>query len=350
MVMGDYPLDLVSPVRHVATELGRAAPAALPVSELAAGYQHPNTGDLARVRSQEGCASNTEAEAWLIDRAIAELGSQVEMNGSGYRLTRDVDKVRYPGKKLLHLYDDPYAQFRAPFDPMTGRFSDNIRRNTGKDGMVELRESMREFGWLPDFPAIADERGVVLVGHRRLAVAQELGIEPQIRTVHLGDGDEADARRFALAIASNLGAKPFTPEERKDIAEYLYGERDWSQDRIAEALKVSQYTVSQDLRNYSPPIKTERRGRPKVTAEQEQAIIKGYFEHGKTMDELGHEVLGIDTKRTRSPASVMKVVDQERGRREERAKTAPAAAGTEPATTHECPTCGHRHGGNATDR
>jgi ParB-like chromosome segregation protein Spo0J len=349
--MGDYPLDLVSPVRHVATELGRAAPAALPASDLAASYQHPNTGDLARVRSQEGCASNTEAEAWLIDRAIAELGSQVEMNGSGYRLTRDADKVRYPGKKLLHLYDDPYARFHAPFDPMTGRFSDNIRRNTGKDTMAELRESMRSFGWLPELPAIADERGVILVGHRRLAVAQELGIKPVITKVTLGQGDEADAKRFAYAIGSNLGAKPFTPEERKEIAEYLYGERDWTIERIAEALKVSASTVGRDIAGVSHDGKPKTRGgRPRVTPEQEADIIEGYFEQGKTMDELGHEVLGLDTTRNRTPASVQKVVDQERGRREERAKTAPAAAGTESAATHACPACGFVHGAAATDR
>jgi len=36
-----------------------------------------------------------------------------------------------------------------------------------------------------------------------------------------------------------LGTKPLTPEERRHIAEYLYGEREWTTQRIADALKVS---------------------------------------------------------------------------------------------------------------
>ena len=34
-----------------------------------------------------------------------------------------------------------------------------------------------------------------------------------------------------------LGTKPLTPEERRH-AEYLYGEREWTMQRIADALKV----------------------------------------------------------------------------------------------------------------
>jgi hypothetical protein len=44
-----------------------------------------------------------------------------------------------------------------------------------------------------------------------------------------------------------LGTKPLTPEEGRHIAEYLYGEREWTMQRIADALKVSQKTISKDL-------------------------------------------------------------------------------------------------------
>ena len=37
----------------------------------------------------------------------------------------------------------------------------------------ELRESMDKWGWLPQFPAYADENGVLLVGHRRMKLAKE---------------------------------------------------------------------------------------------------------------------------------------------------------------------------------
>ena len=64
--------------------------------------------------------------------------------------------------------------------------------------MVELRESMRAFGWIEELPALRDERGVVLVGNRRLAIATELDIDPVVRPIRIGQGDEADARRFAI--------------------------------------------------------------------------------------------------------------------------------------------------------
>jgi ParB-like chromosome segregation protein Spo0J len=269
--MGDvgYPLDLLTPVRHVATELDRVSPETLSSSELAASYTHPNPSDITRVRSQEGCATKEDAVTWLMERAIIELKDQVEQTGDGYQLTREFGKLRYE-RKLLHKIRNDHAQFRAPFDPMTGRFSDNVRRHDGRDKMDELRESMRSFGWLQEFPAIKDERGVVLVGHRRLAVAEELDITPVVSSIKIGDGDEADAKRFALAVASNLGSKPFTAEERKDLAEYLYGEREWTMQRIADALKVSQSTVQRDLESLPGAGKPDRPkgGRPKGSAKR----------------------------------------------------------------------------------
>jgi ParB-like chromosome segregation protein Spo0J len=358
--MGDngYALDLLSPVRHVATEMDRVAPAALSVEEMAATYRHPNPGDFARVRLHEHCASDDEAVAWLIGRAVQAIARrgksgqvQVAEHDGGYRLVVPFDALRYDGRKLERERND-HARLRDPFNPMSvqpiagapggeRRFSENVRRNTGKDSMDELRESMREFGWIEQFPAIEDERGVVLVGHRRLNVAAELGIAPVRMTVELGVGDAADARRFAIAIASNLGAKPFTPEERKDLAEYLYGERDWTMARIAEALKVHVDTISQDLSDVPKP--KSRGGRPRsLTPEQERQIREGYFDQGKTIEQVAKEVVGPDANKT--PASVIKVVDQERGRREERER-AQQMPPTEPPAKHTCtcPSCGVVH-------
>lgn len=96
---------------------------------------------------------------------------------------------------------------RDPFNPQTGEFVKNIRE---EGDLSDLRESMTQHGWVEEFPALADERDVVLVGHRRLAVAKELGITPVIRKLTLGTGDAADAKRFQLALVSNIGAKPLT--------------------------------------------------------------------------------------------------------------------------------------------
>ena len=160
---------------------------------------------------------------------------------------------------------------RDPFNPQTGTFAKNIRE---EGDLSDLRESMTLHGWVEEFPALADERDVVLVGHRRMAVAKELGIAPVIKKLTLGSGDAADARRFQLALVSNIGAKPLTAADRQRIAEYLYGEREWTMQRIAEALGVSTATTARDLERFSHSEKTPARlkgGRPKKARKNESA-------------------------------------------------------------------------------
>lgn len=284
----DGPLDMSTPVRHVATVLAVAQPKAVPFADIAASYTHPNTGDLSRIQRQHG-----DAVTWLIQQAIEMLRRrgkagqvQIAETQAGYRLVVPFDHLRHEGEPIVPIVND-HAQLQDPFNPMTEktldsgvvlRFSENVRRrSTAVTGIEELRESMREFGWVEEFPAIRDERGVVLVGHRRLAVAKELGIQPVVNTVILGSGDAADAKRFRIAIVSNLASKPFTAEERKDLAEYLYGEREWVMERIAQALNVSVQTISNDLLGFQPTGKLDRPagGRPAKaeTVQRHQKIL-----------------------------------------------------------------------------
>jgi ParB-like chromosome segregation protein Spo0J len=123
-----------------------------------------------------------------------------------------------------------------------------IRVSAGDDG--ELRESLQQFGWLEDLPALVDERGVTLVGPRRMRLAEELGIEPVVVTLTFGDGEEANAERIKLAIASNIGRNPLTKEDRKRFTEYLYDEHDWTIEAIAKALSVSKSTIARDLEGF----------------------------------------------------------------------------------------------------
>jgi ParB-like chromosome segregation protein Spo0J len=148
---------------------------------------------------------------------------------------------------------------------------DNIRISINGDDS-ELRESMKAHGWVGEFPALVDENGIVLVGHRRLKIAAELGITPIIKKLMIGAGDEADAQRLRLAIVSNIGFKPMTKEDRQRIAKYLYGDREWTMQRIADALNTSKQRISEDLANcpdsgQSKPAKTASNpkgaGRPK---------------------------------------------------------------------------------------
>jgi ParB-like chromosome segregation protein Spo0J len=166
---------------------------------------------------------------------------------------------------------------RDPFNPQTGEFAKNIR---GEGDLSDLRESLALHGWVEEFPALADEHDIVLVGHRRLAVARELGIAPVVKKLTLGSGDAADAKRFQLALVSNMGAKPLTAADRQRIAKYLYGGREWTMQRIAEALGTTQKTVSKDLSEFIPevtikPAKTTTNprgaGRPKKDRKNESA-------------------------------------------------------------------------------
>jgi len=283
MSASGYALDLMSAVRHVATELDRAPSGALSIDDMAATYHHPVPSDLSRIRQHENAANEHEAVRVLIAKAIMALKTQVEENGNGtYHLTRPFDELRYNRKKLHRSLP---SIFNSPFDPMKGNgtderpaFAENIRHNQRPNKTLddELRESMRMFGWLPYHPAVKDERGVVLVGHRRLRVAEELGIEPQIVTHSYGSGDAADIERFKIAVGSNMGAKGLTDTDWKAIARSMRAEG-WTQQAIADALERSQSAVQREVHDLPTVGNSEKpkRGRPRVktTPEEEAQVI-----------------------------------------------------------------------------
>jgi hypothetical protein len=93
----EYPLDMSSPVRHVATMLDRAFPEALSLHELTVSYKHPNPSDVERVKDRQGIETRLEARRWLVDRALAELGDQVVVDGLHVTLARGlrIDDLRW---------------------------------------------------------------------------------------------------------------------------------------------------------------------------------------------------------------------------------------------------------------
>jgi len=201
---------------------------------------------------------------------------------------------------------------RDPFNPQTGAFAKNIRE---EGDLSDLRESMTLHGWVEEFPALADERDVVLVGHRRLAVAKELGIAPVIKKLTIGSGDAADAKRFQLALVSNIGAKPLTAADRQRIAEYLYGEREWTMQRIAEALGVSQRQVSTDLASLEVTSKPSRPkgGRPKKARKNESAAATIA---AKLILDAGHSYPAVEKATGLTSTVLRSAVAREEGRRE----------------------------------
>jgi ParB-like chromosome segregation protein Spo0J len=183
----------------------------------------------------------------------------------------------------------------------------NIRSLVGLDD-TELKQSLKQFGWNEHLPALVDENDVTLVGHRRLRLAKQLGIEPVIKKIKFGSGDTADAERVKLAIASNIGGQPLSRNDRKHIAEHLYGKREWTMESIAKALNVSQQQVSKDLTGLqlsSKPSRPKggrpkgrrRKSRPRQTASKEATII-GLSDSGMTSPQIAVEV-GVEGRAVR---------------------------------------------------
>lgn len=243
-------MDGHTAIRHIVTVLG-GAEAPLTVSAMARSYKHPQITDFTRIILHERVPDEAAAKEWLVEYALTKFGQDQieEVAEDCYRLKVAPEDVRINGKPVTPIIEEKpqFAGGSRPFDPMSGIFSDNIRAKGEDDDLAGLRESMRARGWSRWFPAIRDERGVFLVGHRRLKVAQELGIDPVILDVTIGSGEAADAERLDLAILSNIEQKKLSPASRRRIAEYLYGEREWSMAKIGQALRVSAMTISTDL-------------------------------------------------------------------------------------------------------
>jgi transposase len=294
---GGYALDFLSPMRHVATELAMAGADGRTLDEISTSYHHPSSGDLHRVRLHEHQSSDRAAESWLIERAAQEMGKQLDHGEDGrLRLAVPVEDLRDWRRRRIVLDFDPHKQFHDPFNPLTegGVFARNIRAPQGRDDTTELEQSMQAFGWLDELPAIADERGVVLSGHRRLQVARKLGIEPRIQTRSYGEGDLGTVRRAILAYAANAGVKPLTAGDRRFIAKRLYEDEGLTQAEIAERLHVSVQTISNDLAavsNSGNP-HPERGGRPRKPADS--AILRGKAKMAASMANEGEppEIIG----------------------------------------------------------
>jgi DNA-binding Lrp family transcriptional regulator len=210
--------------------------------------QHEHIAELLKAAPT---TSNREigAAAGTTHKVAARIRRELEAAGHIAQVAATIGKDGRSRPRPASKSAGNVAKPRALFDPETGAFAANIRDIGGDDS--ELRSSLKEFGWIKEFPALVDENGVVLVGHRRLKIAEEEKIEPVVKKLALGGGDAADAERLKLALVSNIGSKPMTAEDRKRIAQHLYGEREWTMKRIAEALNVSHGTVVNDLRNLS---------------------------------------------------------------------------------------------------
>ena len=116
--------------------------------------------------------------------------------------------------------------------------------------------------------------------------------------------------------------KPMTRDDRIRIAQYLYGQREWTMEQIATQLGVSQQTISNDLSglpNVGKPSRPKG-GRPKgkrqtkprtaPTPDVSQKMAEAVLDQGKTLEQVTSE-FGMSSVQHAKLA-----VARERGRRE----------------------------------
>ena len=177
----------------------------------------------------------------------------------------------------------------------------NIRNIKGLND-DELRASLKAAGWNEHLPAIKDEDGNVIVGNRRVAIAEQEGIEPVIKVVTFGTGAEALAARIRLANVSNIGAAPLLARDRKRQAEGLY-KSGLTMQAIASMLGVDKATISRDLKLlHDATIKKDKtetnpkgagrpKGRPQKAVEREERVA-ALKDEGLTVREISR-VVGV---------------------------------------------------------
>lgn len=231
-----YSLDFRSVVTDVAVALETAREADNYISlEQIADALRPLGPDLHRVKRNENYTTDTEAKKFLAEAAIKALGNRVDHGVTsddvgGYRLARPLRQLRFQNKPL-RARSDPHAVLQDAFDRNKEGFI--YQRKDELGSLDDLRASMGALGWLESYPAIVDEHGEVLNGRRRIAVAKELGIEPVIKRIRFGEGDAADAQRYAVVIAGNN----LSSEDQALISKALLGNEKWDMPRLGEALR-----------------------------------------------------------------------------------------------------------------
>jgi predicted transcriptional regulator len=129
---------------------------------------------------------------------------------------------------------------------------------------------------------------------------------------------------------SNLGTKALTQGDRSALAKYLYKDREWSQEKVAEALGLSQSTVSRELFTVN---NSTRRGRPRKsvpTLSPEHDLSLTPEQQGVALEMLEGGSHKVDVAKAigTSDMPVRRLIERERGRREVRAGLT-------------CPNCGH---------
>ena len=254
-----YAMDLHTPARHIGTELERAPSGALSVSELAASYHHPNSGDVSRAKLHGKVDTERAAYEFMIGLAVERLkvrgkagAAQLVADEDGrWRFADGVtfDDLRFDGRKLYRVVKGMVLDedtVRAIQRMETSSYEVQVIGKSGKPVNKRLRlhplaaafPSLKETEFTDLVHSVADVgilepvlvRGdEVLDGRHRLLAAIGLKKPVPIR-VFDGSDEQARAQVWALNVARRhlhwsttqkglLAREWFLPEAQKELAE-----------------------------------------------------------------------------------------------------------------------------------
>lgn len=315
-----------------AGEILRDSREPLTVEELARliGRASPLQGDARRAAYQiEGLEDDRE-RGWVLltEQALKVLkrARLVAETPKGWTWTREGSEpvtATYQGRRVLILSAEERAaenqaeerKLRLTPDPFTAHHLNTdkplIRENGNLPGRVfdrmhtdtqELRQSLLSFGYIDQLPILVDEKGVTLDGRTREQLCRELreefperdDLEPTKRMLTLGDGPEANAQRLKIALAANVGRRNLSTETKREVARYLYDERNWTYEQIAEAFNVSESGARKMAAEGRARRQTQARPRRSVDQPEWRAqvdpLIHDWIEGRTTRDEIHAEL------------------------------------------------------------
>jgi hypothetical protein len=217
-----------------------AAPAALSIGDMAKTYRHTVPSDLTRVRQHHGIGNDSDAVRFLVERAVAALGSQLAADDSGYRLAKPFEALRYERRKLHRFVEtnekDEERALRAAYNDLS---EDRpfyvtvmgVKGGTKERGMrlhplaraipqisekefTELAADIKAHGVKIPVVVFDDE---VLDGRHRVAAAAALDVPVRVDTFQ---GDQAAARDHVISL--NVKRRHLTMAQRGLIVQELY--------------------------------------------------------------------------------------------------------------------------------
>ena len=138
-------------------------------------------------------------------------------------------------------------------------------------------------------PIELDEAGVILDGHHRRAIADELGIDCLSITCHIATEDE----KHAHVLRVNLNRRHLSTEQMAAVRVQQQATAQalneiHTQQQIAELLGVTQRTVGNWLQN-SNPSNAQRDHRVKLTKKNEDEVLE-LLESGETQEAVAAEL------------------------------------------------------------